>query len=107
MVSYRVKATSLRFHSKRLSGANFMGFSRQLVFRDSNPFNGSFFHPSTTTVPSNAGAPGPPAEGTSLVLIGDRLVLEHSPYKKDTQTEISHRHATSEKGGRATRWGYI
>lgn len=54
---------------------------------------------------SEAGAPGTAAEGTSLVLIGDPTALEPSPYKKDTQTEVSHRHATGEKGGLRTRWG--
>jgi len=74
-------------------------FSRQLVLGDSTPFNGSYFGPPTTTVASEAGAPGRAAEGITHVLICGRPVLEHSPYKKDRRTELSHRHATGKWGG--------
>ena len=76
MVSYRLNGSSLWPHSKRLSGANFMGFSRQLVFGDSNPFNDSFFGPPTTNVTSEAGAPGRAAEGLTSLLIGKFPILE-------------------------------
>jgi hypothetical protein len=82
-----------------------MGFSRHLVFGDSNPSNGSFFSPPTITGISEAGPPCGAAEAISLVLIGRFPVLEQSSYKKDTQSEVSRRDSTNEKGGRARRWG--
>ena len=49
--------------------------------------NGNFPVIPTTTVPSQAGAPGTASGGLLAVLIGDLLVLEPSPYKKDRRTE--------------------
>lgn len=45
-----------------------------------------------------AGRQCPVSDGFAGVLIGDRLVLEPSSYIEDTQTEVSHRHTTGEKG---------
>jgi len=61
---------------EQLTRDTLMGFPRQLVFGDPNPFNGSFLGPPTTTVTSEAGTPGTAAEGISTVLIGDLPVLE-------------------------------
>jgi hypothetical protein len=68
-------------------------------------FKGTSLVPYAFQFSPEAGAPGAAAEVTLLVLIGDRLVLEHSPHKKDSQTVVSHRHAPREKGGLAKRWG--
>lgn len=76
MVSYKLKGFPLRSHSKGLSAAHFMGFSRQLVFGESNRFNGSLFGPPTTTVTSEAGGPGTASERIAVVLIGDLPVPE-------------------------------
>src|SRR5258708_550413 len=107
MVSNKLPDISLMSHSKRLKKAVLMGDFKQRVFGAPSLYSGSFFGAPTITVPSKAGAPGSLAEGPFLVLIGDRLVLEHSPYTKDTQVEVSHRQATGQQGGSAARWDSI
>jgi hypothetical protein len=78
-----------------------MGVFKHHVFRAPNPYKNSLFVAPTILVPLQAGAPCTAAEGISVVLIGDRLVLEPSSYIEDTQTEVNHRHTTGEKGGLA------
>lgn len=68
-------------------------------------FNGSFPVNRVFQPCPQMGAPGPAAEGIIPLLVGGPTALEPTPYKKDTQTEESHRHNTGEKGGLAKRWG--
>jgi hypothetical protein len=98
MVSYRHIDVLHRTHFTRLSEASFTGVFKQVVFWACNLYNGPFFWSPTFTVPIGAGAPLNPSDGFAVILIGDRLVLEPSTYIEDTQTEVSHRHTTGEKG---------
>lgn len=101
MVSYRHIDALHRPHYTRLSEASFTGVFKQVVFGASNLYNGPCFWAPTFTVPIEAGAPGTAPDGFAVDLIGHGLVLEPSPSIKDTQTEVSHRHTTGEKGGLA------
>jgi hypothetical protein len=92
---------------EQLTRDRLMGFSRHPLFGAPNPYKGFFFGAPLATVPSEAGVPGTAAEGIFVVLIGGPAIPEHPTYKKDPKTDVSHRHATVEKGRRTTPWGCI
>lgn len=100
MVSYRHIDVLHRNHSTRLSEASFTGVFKQVFFGASNLYNGPFFWAPTFTAPIEAGEPETSSDGFAVDLIGHGLVLEPSSIE-DTQTELSHRHTTGEKGGLA------
>lgn len=99
MVSYADQRSATVVIYEQLTRDRLMGFSRQPVFGAPNPSKGFLFGAPLATVPSETGTLGKAAEGISTVLIGDLPALQPSSHKKDTQTEVSHRHASRGKGG--------